>query len=280
MKTGILLLSCLMLHSLYADQKEIAAIDSISNPTLAYSDSSSSGGKRSGKSVLAKYDGILYGGGALGYGRIAPGSNDSVISSGLLDPLITVIQNVKSDQGGASWRLFMGALVNVTSVVSIGTELGFTYFPETKGSIRPDLSGIVDGVNFRGSASAKGYGIDLLYNATFYLIPELYFAFKPGIQFAYQKNMVRLDADLGDLITSSDLRFNVKNKFVNTALLPEVILATGWIFRNSVWGDWDFNDYPLAIEFYYQHVFGNDDAAVTKRVSSRDAFGGSVGLRF
>lgn len=292
MKIKLLLASCLALQTACANEEQIVALDHLSNEMVAYTAPLAQQKKsnKNGKSILANYNGLLYGGVALAYGRIVPGSNDSLLSSGLLEPLVTILQNIKSQQGGLSWRTFMGALVNVSNVVSMGTELGFTYYPETKGRAKPNLGALgnmggdtLSGTTVGGSVSAHGYGIDLLYNVTFYLIPELYFAFKPGIQFAYQKNMIRFKFIFNDDKSSSDpthININTKNKCVNTGLMPEVIVATGWIFRNNKWGAWNFDDYPLFVEFYYQHVFGNDSAPVTSRVSSRDAFGGSVGLRF
>lgn len=290
-KTALCLIGCLALGSLFADEM---GSENIPNPVLAYSSGSNKHSeKKKSKSALAKYDGFFYGGTSVAYGRINPGSGNSLIDSGLLEPLLTIIQNVKSQQGGTSWRVFLGALVNISSVVSLGTELGFTQFPETKGEVKPDLAGFGglfsnnngQSAQISGSISARGYGIDLLYNATFFLIPELYMAFKPGIQFAYQKNMVRLNVSVpksssGGGGSSSGLDVRLKNKFANTGLLPQVILATGWVFKNNQWGKWDFSEYPLTVEFYYQHVFGSDDAPATSRVSSRDAIGGTVGLQF
>ena len=215
--------------------------------------------------------GKFYAGATAGYGRMEAG-DDSLLTSSLLEPLLSIISNTKTKEGGLAYRGYAGCLFEITEHVSMGAEGGFSTYPPTKGQVSFGSASIsslsTSGVG--GSVRAFGYGTDMLVNITTYFIPELYFSFKPGIQLAHQTNKVLLN--LGTLLSSSTGTEVYIDKFTNVDLLPEVILSTGWNFI--------INRFAFFLEFNYQHVFGTDDAPVTSRVSSRDMIGGSLGFSF
>ncbi|MBS0615408.1 MAG: hypothetical protein JSR58_02515 [Verrucomicrobia bacterium] len=225
------------------------------------------------KDISDRPNGKFYAGGTVGYGRIVAG-DDSLLTSSLFEPLLSVISNTKTKQGGLAYRYFAGCLYNITDHFSMGAEGGFSMYPPTKGTVNIGglSSSLISEGGFGGFVKSFGYGTDILVNITMYAIPELYFSFKPGIQFAHQKNKVFLDlsALLGSVTFLNSGIF--RDTFRNTSLLPEVVLSTGWNFI--------INRFAFFIQFDYQHVFGSDDAPVTSRVSSRDLIGGSFGFSF
>ena len=215
--------------------------------------------------------GKFYAGGTVGYGRMEQG-DDSLITSSLLEPLLAIVSNTRTQAGGLAYRGYAGCLFDITEHVSMGAEGGFSTYPPTKGLVNIDAAsaGSASESGLGGYVKAFGYGTDMLVNITTYFIPELYFSFKPGIQLAHQTNKVLLN--LGDILSGDTTSGIFIDKFTNVDLLPEVILSTGWNFIDD--------RFAVFIEFNYQHVFGQDDADVSKRVSSRDMIGGSVGFSY
>lgn len=221
----------------------------------------------------------IYGGVGVGYGRIVAG-DDAPVSSSLIEPLLALVFNTKTETGGMSYRGFLGLMMEISSMVSLGSELGFSWYPSSKARISQGLIGSI------GTIRSTGYGVDMLFTTTFFFTPEIFFSFKPGLQLAHQKNKGKLSIDLSGLSgTSGSPKFLANNfefstKFSNTEFLPEVIFTSGWQFRRHHIGNWDLNKQPIVLEFFYQHVFGQDDASVAERVSSRDIFGGSLSVKF
>lgn len=207
----------------------------------------------------------IYGGFSVAYGKIQAG-NDNLITSALLEPLLSIVVNSKTRSGGLCYRYYGGFLLAASEKVWLGSEGGYCNYPKTTGSINNQLLTPISGF-----VRETGYGVDLLFNVSFFFIPEVFFAFKPGVQFAQQKNLVNLTfSDLSIIVDITGTSFN--DKFRKNAILPEVVLTSGYNFTCG--------RFAIGVDVYYQHVFGNDDAAVHLRINSRDAFGAGVEVRF
>jgi len=210
-----------------------------------------------------KVHGKVYIGIAAAYGRIEYG-DVSVISSGILAGLIDVASNTHTTTGGLCGRGFVGAYAEITDTVALGGEVGFTYYPSAKARTY---------IPFSGKIKSEAYGADLVGSLFLFPIPQLFVAIKPGIQLGYQKNNIALD--LKPLFSALGITSlagiplgngDFKDRYVITQLLPEVIVSTGWWFKRC-WGT------DIEIEFFYQHVWGQDSAPPSELISSRDAIG-------
>jgi hypothetical protein len=248
------------------------------NPTSTQSNSHSDSTKNQ-TSYISEDQAQFYIGGGVGAGRIDTGTCD-VLTSYLLEPLASLVLNTQARSGGFSWKGYVGATAKINKFVRMGAEIGFSWYPETKVTFNiPNFSDVsealdISGTFLNGGIRFKGYGIDLLYNITFNISNNFYFGLKPGFQFAYQNSKLFVNSD------ADDLQLALSTKYRVYKFLPQVVLDTGYEFNTSKLGSWDMKKIPFFIEIYYQHVFGNDDSNVNKRVSSRDAVGGSMGIKF
>jgi len=220
----------------------------------------------------------------VGYGRIQV-TEDDIISSSFLEPLLQNIFNTNKRSGGFSTRAFANALADISDQFAIGVEAGFSWYPTSKYSQNFTFSlaalGLDASFGIRNAVVSKGYGADLLINMTIYPIPECFFTIKPGIQFARQKNTITSSIDLGiGALGVPGLGLPTGGKYRNTSFLPQIIIGGGWNIPLGRCANKNMRKYAIVIEMDYQHVFGQDDAPINKRVNSRDMIGASVGLRF
>lgn len=207
----------------------------------------------------------------LGYGKIKE-SDESILDSSLLDPLLTQLLNTHNSSGGFAGRVFGYGLAVVSPFVSIGGELGFSYYPTTKErqEFLLDTGGgvIIDIIK---QVRSEGYGIDVLLDLAFCPVSDLIFCIKPGFQFAHQSNKSIFDFDL----PTSSFLFDTNTNYQSSAFLPEVILSLDWVcFRSGCFS------FISTIGLSYQHVFGHDSADVAKRINSRDLVGLNLGINF
>lgn len=208
----------------------------------------------------------------LGYGRIRSG-NEGLISSSLLDPILTQVLNTHNSTGGFSWRVFGNGLVGLNSWASIGGELGFTYYPSTK-QIQVFALNVDDtSIRIERNILSKGYGVDLLLDLAFHPCSLFVLSVKPGVQFAYQSNRATLNID----VATAPFFFDTNARYKNTAFLPEIIIS----LDGSAWVNKFCSCKSLTmIGVTYQHVFGHNDNFVDKRVASRDMVGLNIGFVF
>jgi hypothetical protein len=218
------------------------------------------------------------------YGRTKV-TSDNIINSAFLEPLLQNLFNTRKKSGGFSTRVFANALADVSDNFSIGAEVGFSWYPTSRYSqsflfdltpLGADFSVLID-----NSVKNYSYGADILINMTIYCIPEFFFTLKPGVQLAYQKNIVSSDLDfgLGALLPGLNIGIPSSGKYRNTKFLPEIILGAGWNFLLGSCARKNMRKYAIVMEIDYQHVFGQDSAPVNKRVNSRDMIGISAGIR-
>ena len=59
----------------------------------------------------------------LGYANVEPGTNEGLIDSVLLSPLINQLLNTQNQSGGFGFRVFGNGLAPINSWASIGAEL-------------------------------------------------------------------------------------------------------------------------------------------------------------
>jgi hypothetical protein len=228
---------------------------------------------------MSKSSAQFYIGAGVAAGRIDPGTSD-ILTSYLLEPLVSLVLNTQVKSGGFSWKGYAGGMASVNKYIYMGAEVGFSWYPETKVTFSvPNLEDLANAIDISGSVldggyRFKGYGIDLLYNTTFKFSDNFYFGLKPGFQFAYQNSKLYVNSDI------EDLKINLNTKYRIYKFLPQVVLDAGYEFNKQKLGSWDLKKVPFFVDIYYQHVFGNDDSNVNKRVSSRDAIGGSLGIKF
>jgi hypothetical protein len=217
----------------------------------------------------------------VGYGRTKV-TSDNIISSAFLEPALQNLFNTHKKTGGFSMRAFLNALVDISDNFSIGPEVGFSWYPISKYSQRFLFDLMPLGADFslliENAVKSHSYGADILMNVTIYCIPEFFFTLKPGIQLAYQKNVVSSGLDA----TSAGVTLGIPSsgKYRNTKFLPEIILGAGWNFLLGHCARKYMRKYAIVIEIDYQHVFGQDSAPVNKRINSRDMIGLTAGLRF
>jgi hypothetical protein len=213
----------------------------------------------------------------LGYGRTQV-SEDNILNSSALEPLLSNILSTKKRSGGFAWRMFGNLLVEITPKVYIGPEIGFTHYPRSQFSQMITLPFENAAFNVDYKTKSSSYGTDGLLNLTFFIVPEFSFSIRPGFQFAYQKNKVSssVDASSKDLVFS----FPTNPTYRNTDFLPEIIVSAAWCFFDGRKNNWKYSDVAFIAEITYQHVFGHDSAPVNCRVNSRDLFGITFGVMF
>lgn len=212
------------------------------------------------------------------YGRIQL-TEDNVLSSSILEPLIDNVLNTDKKSGGFGWRIFGNLLVEITPKVYIGPELGFSYYPEARYSQKiafsfESSSGLIATYDIH----SRGYGTDGLLNLTFFVVPEFAFSIRPGFQFAYQKNKVASRINVST--SSMSIPFTANPTYRNTGFLPEIILSAAWNFFDLRKNGWNKSDCALTAEITYQHIFGHDETGVNDRINSRDLFGLTLGVMF
>ncbi len=221
---------------------------------------------------------------AVGYGRMEV-SDDDILSSSFLQPLLPNIFNTHKRSGGLSTRAYVNALADISKHFAIGVEAGFSWYPTSKFSQTFTFSlaalGLDTSLTIINSVVSRGYGADILLNMTIYCIPECFFTIKPGFQFARQKNIINSNIDFAlGALGVPDLTFPTGGKYRNTKLLPEIIIGGGWNIELGRCARRHMRKYAIVIEMDYQHVFGQDDAPINKRINSRDMISLSAGLRF
>lgn len=221
--------------------------------------------------------GKLNAGLTLGYGR-AQVTEDDVLSSSLLEPLISNILSTNKRSGGFAWRLFGNLLFEVTPKVYMGPEIGFVHYPRSQYSQGIAFAFGNGGLNALYKVTSSSYGVDGLLNLTFFVVPEFMLSLRPGFQFAYQKN--KISSSLDAAISGNAFSFPTKPSYRNTEFLPEIILSAAWAFFESRKHGWKGCDIAFTAELTYQHVFGHDNAPVNTRLNSRDLFGITFGVMF
>jgi hypothetical protein len=132
---GTALLSSIALQA--EDKKAPAAINAANTPVLAVlqqkklTDSPPQEAIQPRQASFENAPGRGTVGATVGYGRIQP-SDDAVLTSSLLEPLLDNLLETHAKSGGVSWRVFANYVAKCSSVVYLGAEIGYTAYPETR----------------------------------------------------------------------------------------------------------------------------------------------------
>lgn len=200
---------------------------------------------------------------------------------GILSPILNPILNPTRESGGFGGRIYTGYMFDVTEKFMMGPEFGFSMYTSTTadedasqalGLLAKLIGGsdpesLID-IDYASSAETKGYGFDLLINASYYPTKRFSFYVKPGIQIAYEKTSYDLDFKYSelDLLTGQGMviPFTSDYSYSTTMVTPEVIIGGNWRLMDSM---------PIFLGASYQHVFSTYSWNDTNdRVSDRDLF--------
>ncbi len=202
----------------------------------------------------------------------------------LLSPLINQLLNTQNQSGGFGFRVFGNGLAPINSWASIGAELGFSYYPQTTQNQNLNLSGLsaTFGGSLQRNIKTTAYGTDLLLDLAFQpWCSSLVFSVKPGFQFAYQANKTNLGLNITTVDSTTGvpttLAYSTNANYKNTAFLPQIILSMD--VKGLIDLCWKKN-WLSMVGITYQHVFGNDDTTVDKRIASRNMIGLDLGIFF
>lgn len=150
--------------------------------------------------------------------------------------------------GGFAGRVYLGYLMPTSGAWLFGPEVSYSYYSNNTYFFEDSDDSSVD-------LKQSGYGIDLLFNATYMLTNTVNVAIKPGFQYAFETY-------------NSDPQSWEGSASKTSQILPEVNLEVNWQVSQSM---------PLFVGASYQCVFGNGtnnvgeyDNGGTLNVSSRD----------
>ncbi|HAT2067169.1 TPA: hypothetical protein ACG2L8_002136 [Legionella pneumophila] len=216
------------------------------------------------KDAISTHHAFPYIGISGGYGvidRDAPSMRDflsrfnSLADGGLPVDLITSILPIEQKSGGLSGRIYSGYIFDLVNSLSVGPEIGFTYYHKNTASQRFNFSFPEDEEGTSGSFGninngvIKGTGTDLLLNVSYFATEQILFYVKPGVQLSREENTIVGNISLSILEENEPpaaLSLPINNKVINNSTSPEIILGASWRLPVTA---------PLYLGASYQYVW-------------------------
>lgn len=183
-----------------------------------------------------------YVGASAGYGvvqRDAASAGDFLVQIGNMagsefpTELINSILPIERKSGGLSGRLYTGYIFDIAKSLSIGPEIGFTYYHKNQTSqqfnfnIPQDAEGS-GSISLNSDGFIKGMGTDLLLNATYFPAEQIMLYVKPGVQLAREENAVTGNLSVNLIEPNqppTNISLLINNRFVTNRTVPEIIVG-------------------------------------------------------